>query len=101
MNRGEIWWVGTEEGRRPYLILMRQAAIPVLHSLLGVPATRTVRNIPSEVGLDQSDGMPQSCALSLDNLTLVPKEYFIEPICTLSPNRLHEVCSALRIAAGC
>lgn len=102
MNRGEVWWVGPKQGgRRPFLILTRQVAIPILHSVLAVPATRTMRDIPTEVQLDRADGMPDACALSLDNLTLVPKEYFIEPICTLEPERLKAVCAALAEATDC
>jgi len=40
-------------------------------------------------------------ALSLDNLTVVPKAMLSERITTLSPQRLEEVCRALALAAGC
>lgn len=36
---------------------------------------RTAAGDPDAV-LDTGDGMPEECALSLDNLTLVPKELF-------------------------
>jgi mRNA interferase MazF len=102
VNRGEVWWVASSSGaRRPYLVLTREAAIPVLHSLLAVPATRTIRGIPTEVQLDREDGMPDGCALSLDNLTLMPTEYFVERICTLGPDRMVAVCLALGEATGC
>ena len=102
MNRGEVWWVGTESrARRPYLVLTRQVAVPVLSSIVTVPATRTIRDIPTEVQLDSSDGMPEACALSLDNLTLVPKEFFIEPICMLGPERMKAVCAALSVSTDC
>ena len=101
MSRGEVWWVGADGAQRPYLVLTRQVAIPILHSVLAVPTTRTVRGIPTEVELDQSDGMPEPCALSLDNTTLIPKDYFVERICTLGPERLEQVCAALRDAVDC
>lgn len=66
-----------------------------------MPATRTVRQIPTEVLLDTGDGMPEECALSLDNLTLVPKELFRTRITRLSVERMSEVCRALTIASGC
>ena len=83
------------------LVLTRQAAIPVLHSVLAVPATRTIREIPTEVVLSREDGMPQDCALSLDNLTLVPRSFLTERICRLRVRRMSEVCAALAIATGC
>jgi mRNA interferase MazF len=100
--RGEVWWVEhPDTGRRPFLVLTRQAAIPVLNALLAVPATRTIRQIPTEVVLDTIDGMPAECALSLDNLTLVPKELFRARITRLPVERMSEVCRALTLASGC
>ena len=102
MNRGEVWWAESPEGkRRPYLVLTRQAAIPVLHSVLAVPATRTVRGIPSEVALDVDDGMPAACALSLDNLTVMPKSFLVDRVTRLGMDRMADVCTALRVATGC
>lgn len=102
MTRGEVWWAGLDDGsRRPYLILTRDAAIPLLHSVLAVPATRTVRGIPTEVELDEQDGMPHACALTLDNVELIPKDLFVARIRSLGPDKLREVCSALGIAVDC
>jgi mRNA interferase MazF len=102
VNRAELWWAESpSRKRRPYLILTRQAAIPVLNAVLAVPATRTVRGIPTEVPLDRDDGMPEPCALSLDNLTAVPKSMFVEQISRLGPERMSQVCTALRVATGC
>ena len=102
VNRGEVWWVeDPDAGRRPHLVLTRQAAVPVLRAYIAVPATRTVRGIPTEVALGTEDGMPAECALSLDNIASVPRSFFVERICRLSTERLSEVCSALGIATGC
>lgn len=102
VNRGEIWWAEhPDAGRRPYLVLTRHAAIPVLDRVLAVPATRTVRGIPTEVQLDEADGMPQPCALSFDNITTMPKALLTERICRLSVNKLEESCRALRAATAC
>jgi len=73
----------------------------VVSALLAVPATRTIREIPTEVVLDAADGMPEACALSLDNLTLVPKELFRSRMTRLSVERMGEVCRALGLASGC
>lgn len=102
MNRGEVWWVEhPDAGRRPACVLTRQAAIPVVSSVLVVPATRTVRGIPTEVALSRSEGMPSDCALSFDNLTTVPKVLLTEWIMALPEARHHEMCGALRAATGC
>ena len=102
MNRGELWWVEhPDAGRRPACVLTRQAAIPILNSVLVAPATRTVRGIPTEVALTREDGMPDDCALSFDNLTTVPKALLTTRITTIADARLPELCAALRAATGC
>jgi mRNA interferase MazF len=102
VNRGEVWWLEhPEAGRRPGCVLTRQAAIPVLTTVLVAPATRTVRGIPTEVTLTREDGMPDDCALSFDNLTTVPKALLTERVTRVPEARLDELCSALRAATGC
>lgn len=102
MNRGEVWWAEhPQAGRRPYLIITRQTAIPVLQQLVCVPATRTIRGIPTEVMLDEDDGMPCECALAFDNLVTIPKSLLVERICRLRGERLAQVCSTLATATGC
>lgn len=101
-RRGEVWWGELEGvGRRPFLVMTRPAAIPVLHSVLAAPVTRTVRNIPSEVRLGPDDGMPTECAASFDNLRVVPKAHLVERQCTLEPLRMVEACQAIRAAVDC
>jgi mRNA interferase MazF len=102
VNRGEVWWVEhPDAGRRPACVITRQAAIPILTSVLVAPATRTVRGIPTEVALGRADGMPDECALSFDNLTTVPKALLTACITALPEARLGELCAALRVATGC
>jgi mRNA interferase MazF len=101
-DRGEVWWGEIEDvGRRPFLVMTRPAAIPVLQNLLAAPVTRTVRNIPTEVRLGPDDGMPTECAVSFDNLRVVPKAYLVNRVCALSSLRLVEACRALRAAVDC
>ena len=102
MRRDEVWWYEhPRAGRRPFLILTRDEAIPVLTQVLGVPATRTVRGIPTEVLLDESDGMPGPCALTLDNLASIRVSLCAERITRLGPGPMQAVCEALAAATGC
>jgi len=101
-QRGEVWWIEVPDaGRRPALVLTREAAIPVLNRVLVVPVTRTIRGIPTEVALDERDGMPSSCALTLDNLTVVSRTAVASRITTLGAERMAEVCTALGVAVAC
>ena len=101
-QRGEVWWGEVEDlGRRPFLVMTRAAAIPVLRSVLVAPITRTVRGIPTEVSLGPDDGMPAECAATFDNLRVIRKANLTERLCSLNPVRLTEACSALRAAVDC
>jgi len=101
-RRGEVWWGEIEElGRRPFLVMTRSAAIPVLNGVLAAPVTRTVRSIPTELSLGPDDGMPAECAASFDNLRVVPKAYLVGRICALGSARLAEACAALHLAVDC
>ena len=102
LERGELWWVEHPNHRsRPHLVLHRNAIVNVLPRVLAVPATRTRRGIPTEVELDESDGVPAACVLSLDNLTLLDRGQFTRRITRLGPERMAAVCAALRVATGC
>lgn len=101
-RRGEVWWGELADvGRRPFLIMTRTAAVPVLHSVLAAPISRTVRGIPTELPLGPSAGMPIECAVSFDNLRVVPKAYLVGRLCILDPVRMTEACAALRAAVDC
>ncbi len=102
MNRGEIWWMEhPQSGRRPACILTRQAAIAVLTGVLVAPATTRIRGIATEVRLGADDGMPDECALSLDNIGVVPKAMLTDRIARLGPAKLAELCRALDVAIDC
>lgn len=83
------------------LVLTRPQAIPVLAEVTTAMLTRTIRGIPTEVRLGIEDGMPEECAINLDNLRHVPRAFLSEPITHLSGPRMHQVCRALAIATGC
>ncbi|MDQ3661534.1 MAG: type II toxin-antitoxin system PemK/MazF family toxin [Actinomycetota bacterium] len=101
-RRAEVWWGELPEvGRRPFLVMTRNAAIPVLNAVLAAPVSRTVRGIPTEVCLGPDDGMPVECAATLDNLRVVAKAHLVERACVLSPVRMAAACSALRTAVDC
>lgn len=75
--------------------------MPVLNQVLAVPATTTARGIPTEVPLDETDGMPIPCVLALDNVALIRPALCTGRITRLGSDKLQEVCEALRIATAC
>ncbi len=102
VTRGGVYYLEHPEwGRRPILVLTRDAAIPVLKRVTIASISRTIRGIPTEVVLDEDDGMPVRCAVSLDNLGDAWKAMLTEHVTTLSASRMNDVCRAMTIATGC
>ena len=100
--RGQVCWLElADEGRRPVLVLTRDAAIPALRNVVVALVTRTIRGIPTEVALSVADGMPSDCAISLDNLRTVPRALLTEEIVTLDATTMGRVCQALAAATDC
>ena len=87
--------------QRPVLILTRTSALRYLTRVTVAPITTTVRNIPTEVVLDERDGMRARCAVSLDNVVTVHRAAIGRRVSGLRPERLAEVCRAMEFALGC
>jgi mRNA interferase MazF len=82
-------------------VLTRNGAIPHLNTVTVAPVTSTVRGVPSEVVLDQEDGMKKLCAVNLHNAVTVPKQLLGRRVGQLPPSRMREICAALRFSLGC
>ncbi len=100
MRRGEVWWAQLPRpiGRRPVVLLSRDAAYRIRTAVTVAPVARTVRNIPVEVSLDRGDGLHAPCVVNLDDIITIPKALVTERISTLSPERMREVGEAVRFA---
>ena len=101
--RGEVWWCElTEIGRRPVVVLSRDAAIPRLRRTLIGPCTTTVRGIPSEVLLEPGeDPVPRTSVVNLDSVESVSLGTLVERLGRLSDARMRQICEALEIAVDC
>ena len=102
-TRGEVWWCEPPEiGRRPVVVLSRDAAISARHRVIVAPCSTQHRLLPSEVELGPAiDPVPQPCVVSLDSLESVSIGVFIERIGTLTPQRMRQLCAALAVAVDC
>jgi mRNA-degrading endonuclease toxin of MazEF toxin-antitoxin module len=69
------------------VLLSRDAAYRVRAAITVAPITRTIRNIPVEVALDRSDGMPVRCVVNLDDITTLPKVLIKQRITALSTQK--------------
>jgi mRNA interferase MazF len=99
--QGDIWWAEADDKRRPVLIVTRSEAIPVLTKLVVAPVTRTVRGIPTEIGLGPDEGLPDACAASFDNLQPIRRSFLTRRVGGLREQRRGELCRALAALADC
>jgi mRNA interferase MazF len=102
-QRGELWWCEPPEiGRRPVVVLSRDAAIPRLGRALIAPCTTTVRSLWSEVILEPGDDpIDRRSAVNLDSIESVSIGVLVERIGALSGERMREICKALEVAVDC
>jgi mRNA interferase MazF len=101
--RGELWWCEPPDvGRRPVVVLSRDAAVPRLRRALVAPCTTTVRGLPSEVVLEPGDDpVPRRSAVNLDSVESVSIGLLVDRLGRLSDQRMREICAALAVAVGC
>jgi len=102
-GRGEIWWCELPEiGRRPVVVLSRDAVIPRLRRALVAPCTTTIRSLPSEVLLEPGDDpVPQRSAVNLDSVESVSIAVLVERLGRLADARMRDICAALAVAIDC
>ena len=102
-DRGELWWCELPQiGRRPVVVLSRDAAIPRLRRALVAPCTTTIRSLPSEVVLEPGDDpVPQRSAVNLDSVESVSLAVLVERLGRLADARMLEICAALAVAVDC
>ena len=101
--RGEAWWCELPEiGRRPVVVLSRDAAIPRLRRTLIAPCTTTIRGLTSEVVLDpEVDPVPRRSAVNLDSVESVAVATLTDRLGRLADARMREICDALGVAVDC
>jgi len=101
--RGEVWWCEPPQiGRRPVVVLSRDAAIPRLRRVLIAPCTTTIRGLSSEVVLEPGDDpVPRVSAVNLDSVESVSVAVLVERIGRLSDRRMAQICAALEVAVDC
>ncbi len=100
MERGEIRWYTfkSPDKRRPVVIMTRNSAIGFLGEITVAPVTSTIRAIPTEVILDENDGMKNVCAVNLDHIQTVSKARIGAFIAKLSPLKMLRVNNAITFA---
>jgi mRNA interferase MazF len=101
--RGEVWWCEMAGiGRRPVVVLSRDAVISRHRRALVAPCTTTIRGLPSEVVLEPGDDpVPRRSAVNLDSVESVSLGILVERLGRLADDRMRQICAALAVAVDC
>jgi len=102
MNRGDIWLADLPPplGRRPALLLSRDAAYDRRLSVTIATVTTRIRRLPGEVMLSAGEGLREPSVVSLDNIQTVEKQRLLRYIGALSTDRMRAVEDAIHFALG-
>ena len=97
MKQYEIWWADLAEpiGRRPVLLLSRDAAFAYLERVIVVEITTTIRGIPQELVLASADGLRRRSVANFDNVHVIAKTELRGKIGRLKRGREREAKRAL------
>ena len=100
MKRGEIWWSDQLDpiGRRPVVLLSRDESYKVRNAVIVAQITTTIRNIPTEVLLDEADKMPKKCVINCDDIATIRKHSLVERIATLKVEKMEQIEKAIKFA---
>ena len=101
--RGDVrlYQFAQPDKKRPVVVLTRDSAIAYLSTVTVAPITSAIRGVPSEVVLNEDDGMKATCAVNLHNAVTVSQERLGKRVAQLSSLRMSEICAALRFSLGC
>lgn len=101
--RGEVWWCEMAEiGRRPVVVLSRDAVIPRHRRALVAPCTTTIRGLRSEVILEPGDDpVPLRSVVNLDSVESVSIATLVDRLGRLRDTRMREICAAFAVAVDC
>jgi mRNA interferase MazF len=101
--RGDVrlYQFASPDKKRPVVVLTRGSAIAYLSTVTVAPVTSTIRGVPSEVVLNDEDGMKAPCAVNLHNAVTVSQARLGRRVAQLRFSRMTEICAALRFSLGC
>lgn len=103
LARGDIWLYRFKapDKRRPVVVISRQAAIGLLHTVMVAPITTTMRGAPSEVAVGPHEGLKHESAVNLDHVQTVEQTRLVQYVGSLGAAKLRDLCRALAVASGC
>lgn len=87
--------------RRPVLVLTRDPLGRILHSVICVPITSTIRGLATEAPVGQEAGLASESVANFDNSFLLARTGLLRRPGHASDQTMYAACRALTVAAGC
>ena len=102
MNRGDVWELdlGGRAGRRPAVVLTRQAVLPHLTNVTVAEITSKGKGYPTEVPIGQQANLRRESFVHLDHVQTVSKARFVKYVGALDPDTMQVVGRKLILALG-
>lgn len=102
MNRGDVWLLdlGGRAGRRPAVIITRQAVISHVNKLTVAEITTAGKGYPTEVAIGHKANLSKESFVTLDNMQTVAKARFVKYVGALDEETMRTVGRTLILALG-
>lgn len=101
VRRGELYWADlpSPAGRRPVLVVLREAAITRTGRVVVAPVSSNIRRLDSELAVGHREGLPYESVAQCDGLQAIDRR-FIEPrpLGRIGADKLQALDGALRYA---
>lgn len=93
MKRGDVWQIdlGGRSGKRPALVLTRQAVIPHVNKVTVAEITTRGKGYPTEVAIGQKANLRVESYVQLDNIQTVAKDRFVRYLGVLDGDTMRAV----------
>ena len=100
MNRGDVWLIdlGGKAGKRPIVILTRQAVLGYLDKVTVAEITTKGKGYPTELFIDQKANLPKPSFVQTDSLHTVPKHRLQKYIGTLDSDTIRHISQKIVLA---
>src|SRR5438105_4317133 len=92
--------LGGRAGRRPAVIVTRQAVIPHVNKVTVAEITSSGKGYPTEVAIDRQANLPRDSYVQLDNIQTVAKTRFIKYVGALDPTAMRAIGRKIILALG-
>jgi mRNA-degrading endonuclease toxin of MazEF toxin-antitoxin module len=100
MNHGDVWILdlGGRAGRRPALVMTRQAVIPYVNTVTVAEITSSGKGYPTEIAIGQLANLSKQSFVQVDNLQTVAKTRFVKYVGALDAPTMQIVARKIILA---